>query len=58
MATDNVGTQLVTASELAKILNVHVTTIYRMRDDGRIKGYKIKREHRYNIGEVLEAMKS
>lgn len=46
---------LVTAKELAKILNVNLFTIYRAEQAGEIRNYGLgKRCKRYDLNEVLK----
>lgn len=48
-----------TRKELASVLGVHYATIKRWQVEGRIKAsYKFKREYRYKLEEVLQALKA
>lgn len=48
---------LVSSEDLAKKLNVDPDTINRMRKSGRIVGYRLGRRYRYDLDEVLNALR-
>jgi excisionase family DNA binding protein len=49
--------KLVDSNTLAEQLGVTVETLNRLRDSGKIKGYKLIRQYRYDPEEVLAALK-
>jgi excisionase family DNA binding protein len=53
----NTFDKLVTTSELAEVLNVHIATIEKYVREGRIPHYRLDRGNRFNVAEVLEALK-
>jgi len=50
--------QLLTATELARVLKVRPETIYRLRKSGRIPCYRLgQRRVRFDLEEVLECLR-
>jgi excisionase family DNA binding protein len=47
---------MLTSSEIAKALGVTMKTIERMRNRGRITGYKIFKHYRYDLEECKAAL--
>jgi excisionase family DNA binding protein len=47
---------LVTTRELAKFLNVHRSTVQRMRVTGRIKGVRLRGQWRYDLETVMNTL--
>ncbi len=46
--------ELITPSEVAAILRIHVQTVYRLADEGVIPGSRIGRSWRFSKKDVLE----
>ncbi len=46
--------ELLTTSEVAAILRVHVQTVYRLADEGVIPGIRIGRSWRFRKKEILD----
>ena len=54
-------TQLLTASELAKVLNLPVSQVWRLSRDGRLPCLRIpggRRQLRFSLPRVLEALEA
>ena len=46
--------EVVTPSELARLLKIHVKTVYRLAREGSIAGSKIGRSWRFSRSQILE----
>lgn len=48
--------KLVSTRELAEILGVYVDTVHNLRDSGKITGYKLEKEWRWDVAEVRKQL--
>jgi len=48
--------KLVSTRELAEALGVYVDTVHNLRDAGRITGYKLGKEWRWDVEQVREQL--
>ena len=46
--------EVLTPSELARLLKIHVKTVYRLAREGSIAGSKIGRSWRFSRSQILE----
>jgi len=46
--------EILTPSQVAELLQIHVKTVYRLADEGLIPGNKIGRSWRFNKKNILE----
>ena len=45
---------IITASQVADLLHIHVRTVYRLTEDGVIPGSRIGRSWRFNKKDILD----
>lgn len=49
---------IITASQVAEILHIHVRTVYRLTEEGVIPGSRIGRSWRFNKKDILDLVSS
>ena len=47
---------IMTASEVARYFRIHPTTVYRLLREGKLPGFKIGADYRFNKGEIDDWM--